>query len=812
LWGLREKMLAGHLIVLPATLEGLAELAESFELPGTSDFPRWDQSSIGPPPPDTERSVTITQLRDYLGEETFQWLCACAVYPELQWDLTLYLGSLPCMGKGLISARYLLRLIRLSWFRAGSIPDEMRLQLIGELDPAREREIRSAIIQMLEKNPAPQGTYAADAQRLDIAAQKAWIERDDRKKLQQAVDEIKSLPQEDLTRDYTLVRFLESVPGSRLAMLLPRRLRKLFFEGGVPGYGLKTGVRALASGLLMIAVWFGATALLLVGDSGSENVVLIPGPDPVSGNVILIPEGRFEMGRDLSEAEKNYQIEESGRRINIFTFDYPAHDVLIKSFYLDRTEVSNSQYSEFVRATAHRPPDHWNGREPPPSADDLPVTYVTYQDASDYCSWRTQPGKNGLRYRLPTEAEWEYAARGANAGQINMNLFPWGNEWIPGRANTRESRLEHTQNVDSNETGASPFGALNLAGNVFEWTATEFSRYPGSDRATPREPNYQGSYQVIRGGSFDFPKEYAMTTTRTWVRPTNKGDRLGFRCAADSEQLRPQAVANTSPSPAFPSPTPTQAPAAPQIAITPRSLNFGNLEALVGQVAPNSVQRRLQIRNAGSAPLRISNITLTSKPGTRNDSFTIASRACFNATLTPGQSCSIAINFVTRATGRFSATLIINSNAADSPHQVTLSGNGVEPGLPGSYDVNPDSLNFGEQQLRTRSNPRTVTLTNRGKSTISVVAVSVSSMGPSVSKASFDDKQAKGLIRVVDFAISRDNCTKRTLNPGSSCTVGVVFIPQSLTTIRGTLTINLRGISARVALRGVGVSRRQTTN
>jgi hypothetical protein len=551
LWGWREKVLAGHFIVLPATLEGLAKLAESFELPGTSDFPRWDQSSIGPPPPDTERSVTITQLRDYLGEDTFQWLCACAVYPELQWDLTLYLGSLPCMGKGLISERYLLRLIRLHWFRTGSIPDEMRLQLIGELDPAREHYVRSAIIQMLEKNPAPQGTFAADAQRLDIAAQKAWLERDDRKKLQQAVDEIRSLPQEDLTRDYTLVRFLEEAPGSRLAVLLPQRLRKLFYEDGIPGFGLKTWVRAWASGLLMIAVWFGAGAIL--------------------------PEG-------------------------------------------------------------------------------------------------------------------------------------------------------------------------------------------GSER------------------------EYS----------------------SDSEYPTPQIVTNASPGPTSPSPSPTQAPAAPQITITPRSLNFGNLEAEVGQVAPNSVQRRLQIRNTGTAPLRISNITLTSKPLLSRDSFSIANRDCVNKTLNAGQSCSITINFVTRATGRFSTTLIINSNAADSPHQVTLSGNGVEPGLPALYDVNPDSLNFGEQQLRTRSNPRTVTLTNQGKSTISVVAVTVSSSGPSASKTSFDDKQVD--IRVIDFAISRDNCTKRTLNPGSSCTVGVVFIPQSLTTIRGTLTINLRGISARVALRGVGVSRRQTTN
>ncbi|MGE0130708.1 MAG: hypothetical protein AB7U82_21725 [Blastocatellales bacterium] len=261
---LREKTLADHFILLPATLEGLGELAERFDLPTATEFDSWDQYDE-PLPPDPEGSVKIEALRDYLGEEAFQWLCACAVYPELHWDLTLHLGSLPRMVSGqsaLISEKNLLRLIRLPWFRAGSMPDELRLQLIGKLEPQRERAVRSAIIELLEKNPAPHGSFAADARRLEIAAQRSWLSRDNRQELRREVKEIRKFPTDDVVRDYALVRFLESAPSSRLAMLLPRQLRKTFYEGGVPALGMKSGVRLLATLATMTAIWLGAMGLL----------------------------------------------------------------------------------------------------------------------------------------------------------------------------------------------------------------------------------------------------------------------------------------------------------------------------------------------------------------------------------------------------------------------------------------------------------------------------------------------------------------------------------------------------------------------
>lgn len=292
-------------------------------------------------------------------------------------------------------------------------------------------------------------------------------------------------------------------------------------------------VLALAGlGAFVLPRWFGKTSAN-VANGINPNVAPKP-PAPATG-MVYIPGGKFMMGRDLTKTEQEVGITNNGRQERIFLYDYPAHPVEVKPFYLDTTEVSRREYAEFVRATQHDAPAEWKGSEPPSNTEEIPVTDVNYRDAVDFCNWRTQQRRDAFTYRLPTEAEWEFAARGAEAGQPGkpLRLYPWGDEWIAGNANTKEGRLDHTQNVTANPQGASPYQVLNLAGNVYEWTATDFTHYPGSDRQTPRESGYQGTYQVVRGGAFAYPKEYAMTTTRVWAKPTDKGPKLGFRCAAE---------------------------------------------------------------------------------------------------------------------------------------------------------------------------------------------------------------------------------------------------------------------------------------
>ncbi|MCG3160238.1 MAG: Hercynine oxygenase [Acidobacteria bacterium] len=294
--------------------------------------------------------------------------------------------------------------------------------------------------------------------------------------------------------------------------------------------------------LIATAVLILAAALAWVflnnGDKAASNVAGAEANTPSAPEgMVPIPEGSFMMGRNLTDEEKNSTIDVQGGPIKIFSYDWPAHPINVSAFYLDRTEVSNGQYAEFVKAGGHAAPADWNGSEPPPNAELVPVTGVSYLDARDFCSWRSQKNDR-FTFRLPTEEEWEYAARGKDAGKPNapMNLYPWGDQWIETNANTIESRLAKPRNVDAYPGGKSPFDVLNMAGNVAEWTSTDFNHYPGSDEQTPRAPGYQGTYQVIRGGGFAYPKEFAMTTTRVWAKPEDKGPKLGFRCAADAKK------------------------------------------------------------------------------------------------------------------------------------------------------------------------------------------------------------------------------------------------------------------------------------
>ncbi|NIM18236.1 MAG: hypothetical protein GTO45_40055, partial [Candidatus Aminicenantes bacterium] len=254
-WGLKEVVLAKEFIVLPASLEGLEALVDHFSTRTGYDPRAWKPE--GP----RERILfpevyhDTGELRNYLGEQLFQWLCACAVYPELHWDLTLYLGSLPCMPEDLIREENLLRLIRLPWFRTGSMPDELRWALISELDIEKSKVIRTAVIELLEKNPAPRESFAFDSYRLNLVVQRWMLSRKERRKRRQVLKSLRTIDDKRIMQDYTLLRFLESAPKSPLHFVLPKRFRKLFYRKGVPFFGLRIGIRAALAIIIAAAVF-----------------------------------------------------------------------------------------------------------------------------------------------------------------------------------------------------------------------------------------------------------------------------------------------------------------------------------------------------------------------------------------------------------------------------------------------------------------------------------------------------------------------------------------------------------------------------
>lgn len=224
--------------------------------------------------------------------------------------------------------------------------------------------------------------------------------------------------------------------------------------------------------------------------------------------MVSIPAGEFTMGRTKLTADDNTKM-----RPRVLLDDRPAHKVTISAFQIDRHEVTNAQYAIFVEKTGHPAPYHWANGHP---AADLPVYNVSWDDANSYCQWKGE--------RLPTEAEWERAARGGKE-QVD---YPWGDQ--------PDSKLARF-NV---ATGPGPvgkyppngFGVYDMAGNVSEWTADWFdgSYYQSSPPVDPKGPA-TGEYKVIRGGAWSDSGKRITVFFRNWVRPNQKTPNIGFRCA-----------------------------------------------------------------------------------------------------------------------------------------------------------------------------------------------------------------------------------------------------------------------------------------
>lgn len=192
----------------------------------------------------------------------------------------------------------------------------------------------------------------------------------------------------------------------------------------------------------------------------------------------------------------------------------PSHMVTVKSFFIDVNEVTCEEYKKFIDETGHPAPGNWINRKYPAGAAHRPVTFVSWEDANAYARWA---GK-----RLPTEEEWEFAARGPN-----KFLYPWGNDWKSGCANAdEEGRVRGGMVNVGTYKCASPYGVLDMIGNAWEWTSSNWAPYPGGRL---REPG-RGGEKVIRGGSWQSPRDVTASFRLGWIGP---GDQTGFRCAKD---------------------------------------------------------------------------------------------------------------------------------------------------------------------------------------------------------------------------------------------------------------------------------------
>jgi formylglycine-generating enzyme required for sulfatase activity len=240
----------------------------------------------------------------------------------------------------------------------------------------------------------------------------------------------------------------------------------------------------------------------------------------------LVPAGEFTMGsRNVEAALAECQQYFSDCDRSWFDDETAPHTVFLDAFYMDVYEVTNGRYADCVRADVCQPPtdttsDSRSSYYGNSEFDDYPVIFIGWDMAKTYCEWR--------RTRLPTEAEWEKAARGTDE-----RLYPWGAEIDDRYANYNNNRGD-TAAVGSYDRGKSPYGLSDMAGNVWEWVADYYSAtyYHNSPSSNPQGPESGGPH-VLRGGSWSDPAFQLRTTIRLKQEdPVNNN--FGFRCAKDT--------------------------------------------------------------------------------------------------------------------------------------------------------------------------------------------------------------------------------------------------------------------------------------
>ena len=283
---------------------------------------------------------------------------------------------------------------------------------------------------------------------------------------------------------------------------------------------------------------------ILINPLGSGNLTSTILNDVDGGEMVCVPSGSFLMG---SQADAISSLLEFDRRVSkeFFRAEYPQHEVFLSSFYIDRYMVTNAQYQLFMQATGHPAPKYWRdapdagGKSLFPVGEknpDHPVVGVAWQDASAYCKWS---GK-----RLPSEAEWEKAARGGLMGQI----YPWPSR-IKERINSQLSREKANYGGVGGPdrwhwtapVGSFPpnqYGIFDMAGNGFEWCNDWYAEdyYSRSPARNPLGAD-TGLTRVLRGGSWNnnlYGKYQMRCAYRFHLRPKTRNMVIGFRCVVDA--------------------------------------------------------------------------------------------------------------------------------------------------------------------------------------------------------------------------------------------------------------------------------------
>ena len=512
-WGIKEVSLSHLFMVLPATLESLDTWMTQFQMDQPIDKPiePTQDNHLVPFIPDYEDIAYLKTLM--ADQDTFEWLCACAVYPELHWNLTLYLYRF--VSNKPLQESSMLRLIQLPWFRTGNMPDPIRLKLIKALDKDKLTQVRHAILDLLEKNQPASGEQ--DTYRLNIAIQK-WMLNPKDPELKKDIQKI-AIDEQRILQDYTLLRMLSSLPSSPLNFIIPKRLRRLFFKNALPLFGFKAGIKLLwATGitfLIMLGVIM-PDLMSLYSHYQEQNKPIehnLVGPsftNELKMNFVLIKAGTFTMGTYEQEKYDQHQVK------------------LTKNYYMQTTEVTQGQWKSVM---GNNPSSYKN------CGDNCPVESVSWEEVQDFIG-RLNQKNSGYDYRLPTEAEWEYAARAGTTGPfafgdcLSTNDANYDGNFSLDNCPKGEYR-EKTIPVASLKPNA--WGLYDMHGNVYEWCHDWYGEYSSPLPIDPIGPK-TGVDRILRGGGWNSSARYCRSAHQNKHEPDFGSWDLGFRLVASPVQ------------------------------------------------------------------------------------------------------------------------------------------------------------------------------------------------------------------------------------------------------------------------------------
>ena len=238
---------------------------------------------------------------------------------------------------------------------------------------------------------------------------------------------------------------------------------------------------------------------------------------------VLIPPSAFIMGTDIEPFYGTILPQSRYAKLD----EAPIHVRFLEPYRIARYPVTNAEYEVFVNTTGHTPPPHWKGGEIPADEATLPVVHISWHDANAYAQW--------TKGRLPTEAEWEKAARGADG-----RIYPWGDDFEPAADQGAALLTNQLTPVGERPAAVSPYGVHEVAGNVWEWTADWYQPYEGN---THRDGDYGNKHKVLRGGSWlevrdETANRYFRCANRLHAPPDYTASNIGFRCVRDVAPVR----------------------------------------------------------------------------------------------------------------------------------------------------------------------------------------------------------------------------------------------------------------------------------